>query len=517
MRRDMWLAGVAGVVLGSWLTLIVVQLQEHGFGIPSRSTSETVAENHETVAAPPARETAKAEVAAQPAQTQPVQAQPEATKQDNAPAATAPATTDTSVQPATVTAQATPAAATTAPATVATAPSTVTPAPVKVASETNPSPDNGTAAPSTTAPSTTTPAATAETTPTATPASTSEDAAKAAIASSSDQNKKDNPVAATQPTKAPQGKSATEVAQLRVTPSSKTETQAAQAKIAGKAQPEATATAKATPGKANPKQEPAKQVASAEVGTNPLSAGSASLNPATATQTSPGQTSTTPSSTASASTAPASATSTASTPASSDAALAAQAAPEQIPADQADRELDASAHRTAPNTSTPAPTEQASLGGEQKPGDAAKSIELVRPFADRAGILTIGGKSVQLPGIIPTDADRTCIGPNGKEWPCGTMARTAFRMYLRGRTIDCDLPSPIWKGTVTGACRYARIDLSEWLVRFGWALPEAGSPLAALADEARAQKRGLYGDDPRIGGKSTLGPAPAKEDPLNPI
>jgi len=70
---------------------------------------------------------------------------------------------------------------------------------------------------------------------------------------------------------------------------------------------------------------------------------------------------------------------------------------------------------------------------------------------------------------------------------------------------------------VTGHCRYVRIDLSEWLVRFGWAEPEAGSSLEAVAEQAKQQKRGIYGDDPRKGRKSTLAPAPAKEDPLNPI
>ncbi|MEF0941946.1 thermonuclease family protein [Rhizobium sp. BR 362] len=200
-------------------------------------------------------------------------------------------------------------------------------------------------------------------------------------------------------------------------------------------------------------------------------------------------------------------------PAPSDQTKADQTPTSQMPADQTDREQAAAAHRTA----SAAPPSQQASGSDQKPSDQTKPVELVRPFADRAGILTVGGKSVQLPGIIPTDTDRTCTGPNGKSWPCGAAARTAFRMYLRGRTVDCDLPNPNWQGTVTGACRYVRVDLSEWLVRFGWAEPEPGSPLVTLAEQAKQQKRGIYGDDPRAGRKSTLGPPPAKENPLNPI
>ncbi|MFT4182467.1 MAG: thermonuclease family protein [Rhizobium sp.] len=156
-------------------------------------------------------------------------------------------------------------------------------------------------------------------------------------------------------------------------------------------------------------------------------------------------------------------------------------------------------------------------GDSPKPDAATKPVQLAHPSSDRAGVLTLGDRSVQLSGIIPTDVGRMCAGSDGTNWPCGTAARTAFRMYLRGRTIDCDLPSETWQGTATASCRYVRVDLSEWLVRFGWVEPEPGSPLAAVAEQAKEQKRGIYGDDPRKGHKSTLAPAPAKEDPLNPI
>jgi len=195
-----------------------------------------------------------------------------------------------------------------------------------------------------------------------------------------------------------------------------------------------------------------------------------------------------------------------------------------IPADQIDRETAAAEHRTLPpelprQQAQPAPqSEQAAIDPASKPPqEQTTTIELVRPFSDQAGILTITGRSVQLTGIVPTDVNRMCTGPSGKDWPCGQAARTAFRMYLRGRSIDCDVPDANWKGTVKGACRYVRVDLSSWLVRFGWADPEPGSPLASLVDEAKQKKRGMYGDDPRKNGKSTLGPALPKENPLNPI
>ena len=423
MRRDIWLASLAGVVVGSWLTLIAVQVEEYGRGLPNKANIEAEAESRPAVTVPARTETAKATPI--PATTTPVQTTAETAKQEVAPAAETKPDDKTSVQPAAVAEQTT-QAATTAPSTAA--PGTI---------------DNGNQTPATT------PSAAATT-------STPEDTAKALLATGADQIDKGTAGAAAQSPTQAESKTSTESAQPKTTP----------------ANPGATQSAQATPTKTNTTQA---QTAEAKK-TKP---DKAAPKPETSDQTNVGQ-----------------------TPVS------------QGPADQADRELAASAHRTAP---TEPASQQASLDSGQKPNEQAKPVELVRPFSDRAGVLTIAGKRVQLPGIIPTDVDRMCTGPNGKTWPCGAAARTAFRMYLRGRTIDCDLPSPTWQGTVTGACRYVRIDLSEWLVRFGWAEPEAGSPLVALAEQAKQQKRGIYGDDPRPGGKSTLAPALPKEDPLNPI
>jgi endonuclease YncB( thermonuclease family) len=388
MRRDIWLAGVAGAVVGSWLTLVAVQVNEHGFHLPGRAASKTEAENQPAAAAAP--KLAPIEVA----------------QADVTPAQTLTDTASKKTLAITV--------GTAAPATTATAETT---APTTAKSE---------------PPSTST--------PTAVPA---ENVAKDAAVAPAEQDKSP----ATKPATVPQAAPPAQLTQSETAPA-----------IAPDAQPASENTTDADGTKTD-----APEIKRAE----------------------PEQSSST-----------------------------------HAPADQADRAAAAAAHRTVPIAPS---SQQASPGGSQTPSDDQKQaggmepVELIRPSSDRAGMLTVGNRSVQLSGIIPTDVGRMCAGSDGKSWPCGTAARTAFRMYLRGRIIDCDLPSQTWQGTVTGNCRYVRIDLSEWLVRFGWAEPEAGSPLAAVAEQAKQQKRGIYGDDPRKGRKSTLAPAPAKEDPLNPI
>ena len=172
----------------------------------------------------------------------------------------------------------------------------------------------------------------------------------------------------------------------------------------------------------------------------------------------------------------------------------------------------------ATDPATPPPSPQP---GDAKPADTKtielKSVDLGRITAESAGLLVIGDKKLQLAGVVPTDPNQTCTGPSGKEWPCGTIARTALRAFLRARAITCDLPSADWQGTITATCRFVKTDLSDWLARNGWAQAEVGSSLVAAGDEARKDNRGIYGDDPRKDRSSTLAPPPVQEDPLNPI
>jgi endonuclease YncB( thermonuclease family) len=156
-------------------------------------------------------------------------------------------------------------------------------------------------------------------------------------------------------------------------------------------------------------------------------------------------------------------------------------------------------------------------GGAAQGGTPGKTVQLIRPFSDRAGELTVGGRKIQLEGVLPTDTSRICVDAKGKTWPCGVAARTALRMFLRGRTVDCDMPEPVGQNDTTASCRYAKTDLSDWLVRNGWAEPAPGSSFSDANQEARDQARGIYGSDPRKGAKSTLAPTPPAEDPLNPI
>lgn len=121
---------------------------------------------------------------------------------------------------------------------------------------------------------------------------------------------------------------------------------------------------------------------------------------------------------------------------------------------------------------------------------------LRQPVALAAGLIRFDKVTLQLDGIEPETAERTCES-GGKSWPCGMVARTAFRNFLRARAVSCDIPAGATGEIVTAQCTVGGQDPAAWLVANGWATPSPGSPLEQQAETARQAKLGFYGDDPR--------------------
>lgn len=121
---------------------------------------------------------------------------------------------------------------------------------------------------------------------------------------------------------------------------------------------------------------------------------------------------------------------------------------------------------------------------------------LRHPVAVSAGLIRFGNSLLQLEGIEPQDAARICDS-DGKSWPCGMIARTALRNFLRARALVCSVPEGGWTGTVTSTCTVSGLDPAVWLVESGWATVADGSPLSEKAAAAAKAGLGFSGPDPR--------------------
>jgi endonuclease YncB( thermonuclease family) len=122
-----------------------------------------------------------------------------------------------------------------------------------------------------------------------------------------------------------------------------------------------------------------------------------------------------------------------------------------------------------------------------------KGTLLYRPVAAAAGEIEADGYTIRLAGIRVTPADRTCSDEAGKRWPCGAMARTAFRAWMRGRAAACDVPPKPIK--ITTHCTLDGEDMALWLVRNGWA-ESAGGQYGDAEAEAKREKKGMFGPSP---------------------
>ncbi|MEQ1941970.1 hypothetical protein ABMA32_06050 [Mesorhizobium sp. VNQ89] len=121
---------------------------------------------------------------------------------------------------------------------------------------------------------------------------------------------------------------------------------------------------------------------------------------------------------------------------------------------------------------------------------------LFRPVAIESAVFESGGHTVAIEGVRSMAADETC-SHGGETWSCGVRARAAFRAWLRGRALVCQIPEAEQENAVMrGKCRLAKQDVGGWLVENGWALADPDGPYAQAGEKARSAGLGVFGAPP---------------------
>jgi endonuclease YncB( thermonuclease family) len=160
----------------------------------------------------------------------------------------------------------------------------------------------------------------------------------------------------------------------------------------------------------------------------------------------------------------------------------------------------------------------------QKMSNDWEGTNLYRPVVNAAGVFEAMGYTVTVAGTDIVDAQETCVF-RGKSWPCGVLARTAFRSFLRGRAVTCALPSdsetltassventrkrknpaqgddpkrlpPTQDTKVAAHCRIGKQNVGEWLVSNGWARAAENGPYADAGKKAQSAAKGIFGPPP---------------------
>lgn len=140
------------------------------------------------------------------------------------------------------------------------------------------------------------------------------------------------------------------------------------------------------------------------------------------------------------------------------------------------------------------PLSQLSLALPPKP-DIGKGSKLFQPVAVESAVVESQGRRVAISGTRSVAADVRCTH-DGKDWPCGMRARTAFRLLLRGRALNCAIPDTDERTVLVAECRLGKLDVGAWLVKNGWAHAAPGGPYAEDEAAARRGGKGIFGPPP---------------------
>jgi hypothetical protein len=159
--------------------------------------------------------------------------------------------------------------------------------------------------------------------------------------------------------------------------------------------------------------------------------------------------------------------------------------------DGSDRSAESVFERVKPRE----PLSELSLALPPKPPSGPSGVILFRPIATSSARFEAMNRVVAVAGVEDVALDERC-SHEGRDWDCGIHARTAFRAFIRGRAITCDL-APDAPKEVAADCRIGTQDVGEWLVANGWARATPGGPYADAEKKARNSKLGVFGPPPR--------------------
>jgi endonuclease YncB( thermonuclease family) len=113
------------------------------------------------------------------------------------------------------------------------------------------------------------------------------------------------------------------------------------------------------------------------------------------------------------------------------------------------------------------------------------------------GGLQTKDQTFHLFGIRIPSRSQVCKYRDGERWACGQRAYIALLNFIGSTTVGCR-PRDVRQPTIV-ICRLAGIDISEWMLRSGWAYLAKGVTQKSLIEAAStgfAYKVGMWAEHP---------------------
>lgn len=157
-------------------------------------------------------------------------------------------------------------------------------------------------------------------------------------------------------------------------------------------------------------------------------------------------------------------------------------------------------HKPAP-TSSPQPATQKKAPAPPKNSDrmlAPTTVHYYQFHVALDGTLQTNKDKFHLYAADIPGREYTCRYRNGQRWACGLRSYVALVNLIGSALIECRAKDALKPDVVI--CHHNIIDLSEWMLRKGWARLENGvteKRYVEAAKTASAAKIGMWAEEPQ--------------------
>jgi len=101
--------------------------------------------------------------------------------------------------------------------------------------------------------------------------------------------------------------------------------------------------------------------------------------------------------------------------------------------------------------------------------------------------VAFGNQRVRLAGIDAPSNDQLCLNASGERWTCGAAAHEALEKFAGDKEWICHVQRTDRFGRSVAKCEISGEDVSQWMVKNGWALAYVSFSQAYTADEKAAR------------------------------
>ena len=108
--------------------------------------------------------------------------------------------------------------------------------------------------------------------------------------------------------------------------------------------------------------------------------------------------------------------------------------------------------------------------------------------------VAFGATRIRLAGIDAPSNDQLCLNPSGERWTCGAAAHEALQKFAGDKPWICHVQRTDRFGRSVAKCEISGEDVSQWMVKNGWALAYVRYSQAYTAEEkaARDARAGIW-------------------------